>query len=165
MYPNIPPNESDTNTLLIARMLYSDTLIFLKRTTHLCEYSPLLAFNRLRPGETDVTEWRQTQERNKAFYELSIEEALKTERVEGGSSGHYMEDSALRFLGITKMPIQVYVVHPNPKELMPGGIHVIPGVTHLVDGKELPGWYGTARETFDAILDGRVKPSIVQRAS
>ena len=155
-YPNLPPYISDAQTLRTMEMLGAHDLIVVKRTTHLCKFSPLLGFNREYPPSTNINEWRQIQGENEALYEQSPEDVLRIRREEGGSGDHFFEDSALRLMARMGTEIKVYVVHPHPLEMMPGGKHILPGVDR---------WYQTPTETFDAILRREIGPSIVHRPS
>ncbi|MDO8480306.1 MAG: hypothetical protein Q7S65_00655 [Nanoarchaeota archaeon] len=162
-FPNLPPYISDGHTLRIMNMLWesetsggAEDLILVKRTTHLCKKTPLLGFNREYPPATKIADWRQMQRENEALYGQNPEQVLALDREEDGLGDHFFEDAALRLMRDSGMTIRVYVVHPNPLEMMPEGRHIIPGVES---------WYKTPTETFDAILAGHVRPSILQRAS
>ncbi len=123
----IPLSDSDSHTALLAEFLGISDICLIKRTDGIYKFNPYFGFTKDRDAKVDYTTWREAQKGNYLIERLSFDEVLGgaiTRFGNGvygendGSTGHLMEDSALRFIkDMCEVVNRVGVVHIAPWEM------------------------------------------------
>ncbi len=168
-YPNIPFDDSDAHTMLLADLFGSEYVGILKRTDQIYKYDIYDCFWK---GED---QWIEAQKGNKPLGPISWYEVLRgvTEQndlvpriVKGGndpndlprdSSNHLIEDSGLKLFSKNKVK-RIGIAHVSPFELYPDGRHVVLR-DQLIPSYSQNAW---RRSQIYAVHNGTTKASIIK---
>ena len=172
----IPLQDSDTHTIALAEFYGAEIVILIKRTDGIYSYDPMRGFV-LNPktGEcADLERWKEAQKDNTRYDSITVDDMLNGHfsregtGVDGkadGSSGHLIEDSALRFmLSYCKNLNEIVVVHIAPEEM---NYQIGENqYKHIVTGEELTlpatGWRGVLEQNIRDAFQGRANSKIVK---
>ena len=172
----IPLADSDTHTIAIAELYGAERVILVKRTDGIYDYDPYRGFT-LDPitGEcADIERWREAQQNNRRHGVVTIDQLLSTKisregtGVNGladGSTGHLMEDSALRYFQECEHVKEVVVVHVAPEEMY----FCVKGneYEHIVTGERLKinqevGWRDVLADNLRKAFQGVANSKIIR---
>jgi len=122
--PNVPVDASDSQTILIAKMLGADHIGYVKRTDGIYSFDPYTGFDQ------NLESWRFCQSRNQLLDSLSYEQFLDPTIVSNigagdKAPGHLLETSAARLAD--RFDMSIGIVHIDPIELYPHGRHIVTG--------------------------------------
>ncbi|MBN2368214.1 hypothetical protein JXC34_04280 [Candidatus Woesearchaeota archaeon] len=181
----IPLQDSDTHTIALAEHFGAEKVVLIKRTDGIYDFDPYRGF----PLELTLPEsklvnklvmkrWQLHQRHNKRHEVVSVDDLLSGKfSREGtgaygradGSTGHLMEDSALRyFKNNCKHVKEILVVHIAPEEMyyqVWGNRykHIITKEETTLDRK---GWKGFLEKSIrDAVIRGKANSKIVREYS
>jgi hypothetical protein len=140
-YPNIPLQDSDAQTMLLAEYVGAKRVILIKRTDGIYLFDPYRGF--LEGPE----KWRETQKENRRIEQISCDElingrlnggdAVSREGAFDGMGEHLMETSALKLFKASQVIDEITVVHVYPQEMYVNGTHVVTGSKMPDTGKRL----------------------------
>jgi len=177
----IPLQDSDTHTLAIAEYCKVPRVVLVKRTDGIYNFDPYRGFV-MDPRTfrcADYGSWRSTQQGNKRYEAVDLDEMIdgstfsregtSPEGMADGSTGHLMEDSALRYMRDECHYVkEIVVVHIAPEEM-----HERIGrnkYRHIVTGEEVMidpavGWAGVTEQRLRSALEGQAFSRIIKRAA
>lgn len=133
-YPNIPLEDSDSHTGLIAELVGAGYIGLLKRTDQIYKYDPYKDF------EKGMPRWAEAQKDNKSLGPVSYEELLagvtkqndlisrvcdEDNAPKDVLGDHLFENSALGLLSKSDIVKRIGVAHISPFELYPDGKHIV----------------------------------------
>jgi len=170
--------DSDTHTIALAEFYGASRVILIKRTDGIYNFDPYrgFIFDGARNDCADLSKWLKTQQdNNNARRSIVTINDLLDEKIsrEGtgidgradGSTGHIIEDSALRYMSGCSHVKEVLVVHISPGELFyPIGNsrykHVITGDEVYID--PLRGWKSILEKNLLNAFNGIANSKIVR---
>ncbi len=129
-YPNIPMEDSDSQTVLLAEMFGVKTLGLIKRTDDIYKLDPYYGFMISSIGKANFWPQKQSRKKNRALSCVSYKDLLDPEKVSRKGAfdmqgGHLFEDSGLKLFGQSETLEKIAVAHISPYELYYRGIHVV----------------------------------------
>ena len=177
----IPLEDSDTHTIALAEHYGAQRVVIIKRTDGIYAFDPYRGFPIGIPLTQENHERHQqvrkaAQANNERYERLTVGEvlggAIKREGTDpfgqpDGSSGHLIEDSALRYMRTHCRYLQeIVVVHIAPEEMY------IPGkegtYQHIITGEQmvLPdgGWKEVLRRSIRDACNGVAKSRICRKS-
>ncbi len=127
-YPNIPPEDSDSQFLLLCELFNIKTSGILKRVDRPYLFDPNKGL--------ETNEWQQIQSQNKPLEKVSFEEIKNGKTYDGtklsfigddGEPGHLWETSAAKLGMISDIVEKICIIHLAPNELYLNGKHIVTG--------------------------------------
>jgi uridylate kinase len=178
----IPLQDSDTHTVALAEFYGAERIVLIKRTDGIYDFDPY----RGRPFGVDLSQdtpgnqrllynWIEAQKDNKRHSKVTARGMLEGNisrigtNMKGGfdgSTGHLMEDSALRYMMDRCSRVkEIAIVHIAPEEMhyRIGGDqyrHVVTGDTVNID--PMIGWAGVLEQNIRAAFAGKAQSKIVR---
>lgn len=175
----IPLQDSDTHTLAIAEYCKVSRVVLVKRTDGIYNFDPYRGFT-MDPKTfrcADYGSWRATQQGNKRYETVNLDEMIdgttfsregtSSNGMADGSTGHLMEDSALRYMRDHCRHVkEIVVVHIAPEEM-----HERIGENkyrHIITGEEIlidpaTGWKGIVEQRLRDALEGKAFSKIIKQ--
>ena len=172
----IPLQDSDTGAIAEAEFHCAERVVVIKRTDGVYDFDPyrgfILDFSKERCA--DLLRWQESQKGNKRHSVVTVDQLLKggisregtgLYGVADGSSGHLMEDSALRYMKGCQYVKEVLIVHIAPEEM-----HYQIGnneYRHVVTGDKISvdpqiGWKGILEQNIRDAFKGVALSKIVR---
>lgn len=177
----IPLQDSDTHTVALAEFYGAERIVLIKRTDGVYDFDPYRGFvlDQQTYNCADFDGWRREQrQKNHRHSRVTIPELLEGSLsregtgIDGkadGSTGHLMEDSALRYMLKKCHTVrEIIVVHVAPEEMYyrkqgSGNVHthVVTGEKRRVDASN-GGWGYLLEENLRRAFTGQAPSKIVR---